>query len=204
MINLVVSFIFSFIYPSFRVFFGVEILISLVAGFIYYLIINIFRSNPDINSVDWNKITNLRYVDWVITTPLLLVSISLFLSKGEKINNLGNLICKIIFFDLIMVFSGYLGTNHMINNTLGQIIGFSAYFMIFYLLYNKFFKEKKLSSFIQFKQILFSAMVILWFLYGVIYNFSNYNRNLSTNILDGISKGVFGLSLVTYLILHKK
>ena len=201
-INLVVSSIFSFVYPSFRVFFAIEVLVTSVAGFIYYLIINTYKTSKKLNSVDWNKITTLRYIDWAITTPLLLLSFNLFLSKGEKVNNLGNFIVWIIFFDLIMILSGYLGSFNIINNNLSQFIGFFAYFIIFYSMYNKFLKGKLVTHTI-FKQIFFYIMLVLWFLYGVIYNASTYNRNAMTNILDGISKGVFGLSLACYLILQK-
>jgi bacteriorhodopsin len=202
LINLVVSSIFSFVYPSFRVYFAIEVLVTSVAGFIYYLIINTYKAGKKSNSIDWDKITTLRYIDWAITTPLLLLSFNLFLSKGEKVNNLGNFIVMIILFDLIMILSGYLGSFNIINNTLSQFIGFFAYFVIFYSMYNKFIKGKLVTHKI-FKQIFFYIMLVLWFLYGVIYNASVYNRNAITNILDGITKGIFGLSLAFYLILEK-
>lgn len=50
---------------------------------------------------------------------------------------------------------------------------------------------------------MFVAIVILWFIYGVVYNASTYNRNIITNVLDGIAKGIFGLSLGSYLILRE-
>ena len=202
-INLFISLIFSFIYPKFRVFFALEVLVTSVAGFIYYWIINTYITSKELNSVDWDKITTLRYIDWSITTPLLLLSFSLFLSKGEKVNNLGNFIVFIIFFDLIMILAGYLGSFNLINNTLSQFIGFFAYFVIFYSIYNKFFQGVKLVTHRIFKEIFFFVMLTLWFLYGVVYNASNYNRNALTNILDGVSKGVFGLSLAAYLLLQK-
>ena len=202
-LNLVISFIFSFIYPKYRVFFALEVLVTSVAGFMYYWIINTYLTSKQLNLVDWDKITTLRYIDWFITTPLLLFSFSLFLSKGEQVKNLGNFIVFIIFFDLIMISAGYLGSFNLINNTLSQFIGFFAYFVIFYSIYNKFFQGGKLLTHIIFKKIFFFIMLFLWFLYGVVYNSSNYNRNAWTNILDGISKGIFGLSLAAYLLLQK-
>ena len=58
---------------------------------------------------DWDKITTLRYIDWSITIPLLILSFSLFLANGEKVKNLGNFIVSLIFFDLIMILAGFLG-----------------------------------------------------------------------------------------------
>jgi bacteriorhodopsin len=203
LINLVFSFIFAFVYPEFSVVFAIEVLISCVAAVVYYLIINISKSAPNIKSIDWKQVTTLRYIDWTITTPLLLFSFSLFLSAGEKVKDLGNFIVKLIFFDLIMILSGYLGTINVLTRVWSQIIGFLAYFIIFYLIYQKFFSGKTITNHSSFKKIMFAAIVILWFIYGVVYNISTYDRNIATNVLDGIAKGIFGLSLGGYLILRE-
>jgi len=198
-INLTFSIIFGIINLNFRKILAIEALTSLIALVIYYLIINIYRKKPSIK--DWDKITILRYIDWSITTPLLLISFSLFLANGEKVKNLGNFIGTLIFFDLIMILSGFLGARNIISDVLSQIVGFSAFFMIFFLIYNKFFREITLTVNILFKEIFFYVMFILWFTYGVIYNLSTINRNIVTNILDGLSKGIFGLTLSICLLL---
>lgn len=203
LINLVFSLVFAFIHPEFSVVFAVEVLISFVAAVVYYLIINISKSAQDLKSIDWKKVTTLRYIDWSITTPLLLFSFSLFLSNGEKVKDLGIFIVKLIFFDLIMILAGYLGTIHVLTRVWSQVIGFSAYFIIFYLIYQKFFRGTTIANHSSFKKIMFVAIVILWFIYGVVYNASTYNRNIITNVLDGIAKGIFGLSLGSYLILRE-
>lgn len=204
LINLLFSFMFAFIHPEFRAVFTIEVLISSVALIIYYLIINICKSAPNLKSVDWKRITTLRYIDWAITTPLLLFSFSLFLSSGEKVKNLGNFVAALIFFDLIMILAGYLGSINVLTTFWSQSIGFLAYFIIFYLIYHKFFQGMKLNTHISFKKLMFITIVILWFIYGVVYNASTYNRNITTNVLDGIAKGIFGLSLGSYLILREK
>lgn len=198
-INLTFSVIFGIINLNFRKILAIEALTSLIALVIYYLIINIYRKKTSIK--DWDKITILRYIDWSITTPLLLISFSLFLANGEKVKNLGNFIGTLIFFDLIMILSGFLGARNIISDVLSQIVGFSAFFMIFFLIYNKFFREITLTVNILFKEIFFYVMFILWFTYGVIYNLSTLNRNIVTNILDGLSKGIFGLTLSICLLL---
>jgi len=198
-INLTFSVIFGIINLNFRKILAIEALTSLIALVIYYLIINIYRKKTSIK--DWDKITILRYIDWSITTPLLLISFSLFLANGEKVKNLGNFIGTLIFFDLIMILSGFLGARNIISDILSQIVGFSAFFMIFFLIYNKFFREITLTANILFKEIFFYVMFILWFTYGVIYNLSTINRNIVTNILDGLSKGIFGLTLSICLLL---
>ena len=203
LINLVISLSFAFIHPEFSAVFAIEVLISFVAAVVYYLIINISKSAPDLKSIDWKKITTLRYIDWSITTPLLLLSFSLFLSSGEKVKDLGSFIAKLIFFDLIMILAGYLGAINILTRVWSQVVGFSAYFIIFYLIYRKFFRGTTITNHSSFKKIMFVAIVILWFIYGVVYNASTYNRNIVTNVLDGIAKGVFGLSLGSYLILRE-
>lgn len=201
-INLTFSVIFGIINLNFRKILAIEALTSLIALVIYYLIINIYRKKTsNLTIKDWDKITILRYIDWSITTPLLLISFSLFLANGEKVKNLGNFIGTLIFFDLIMILSGFLGARNIISDILSQIVGFSAFFMIFFLIYNKFFREITLTVNILFKEIFFYVMFILWFTYGVIYNLSTINRNIVTNILDGLSKGIFGLTLSICLLL---
>ena len=198
-INLTFSVIFGIINLNFRKILAIEALTSLIALVIYYLIINIYRKKTSIK--DWDKITILRYIDWTITTPLLLISFSLFLANGEKVKNLVNFIGTLIFFDLIMILSGFLGVRNIISDVLSQIVGFSAFFMIFFLIYNKFFREITLTVNILFKEIFFYIMFILWITYGIIYNLSTINRNIVTNILDGLSKGIFGLTLSICLLL---
>jgi bacteriorhodopsin len=200
-INLVFSVLFGIINLNFRTILAIESLICIVAGIVYYLIINIYRKTSNMTLADWDKITTLRYIDWSITTPLLLTSFSLFLASGEKVKNLGNFIVSVVFFDLIMILAGFLGAKNVINDVLAQIVGFGAYFMIFFLMYNKFFREVTLSVNILFKQVFFYMMIFLWFIYGVIYNFSIVNRNIITNVLDGLAKGLFGLTLSIYLLL---
>ena len=200
-INLTFSVLFGIINLNFRTILAIESLICIVAGIIYYLIINIFRKTSNMTLADWDKITTLRYIDWSITTPLLLTSFSLFLASGEKVKNLGNFIVAVVFFDLIMILAGFLGAKNIINDVLAQIVGFGAYFMIFFLMYNKFFREVTLTMNILFKQVFFYIMVFLWFIYGVIYNFSIVNRNIITNVLDCLAKGLFGLTLSICLLL---
>jgi bacteriorhodopsin len=200
-INLTFSILFGIINLNFRTILAIESLICIVAGIVYYLIINIYRKTSNMTLADWDKITTLRYIDWAITTPLLILSFSLFLANGEKVKNLGNFIVSLIFFDLIMILAGFLGSKNIISDILSQIVGFGAYFMIFFLMYNKFFREVTLSVNILFKQVFFYLMLILWFIYGVIYNFSTINRNIITNVLDGLAKGLFGLTLSICLLL---
>jgi bacteriorhodopsin len=200
-INLTFSVIFGIINLNFRTILAIESLICIVAGIVYYLIINIYRKTSNMTLADWDKITTLRYIDWSITTPLLILSFSLFLANGEKVKNLGNFIVSLIFFDLIMILAGFLGSKNIISDVLSQIIGFGAYFMIFFLMYNKFFREVTLTVNILFKEIFFYIMLFLWFIYGVIYNLSTINRNIITNVLDALAKGVFGLTLSICLLL---
>jgi bacteriorhodopsin len=200
-INLTFSVIFGIISLNFRTILAIESLICIVAGIVYYLIINIYRKTSNMTLADWDKITTLRYIDWSITTPLLILSFSLFLANGEKVKNLGNFIVSLIFFDLIMILAGFLGSKNIISDVLSQIIGFGAYFMIFFLMYNKFFREVTLTVNILFKEIFFYIMLFLWFIYGVIYNLSTINRNIITNVLDALAKGLFGLTLSICLLL---
>ena len=177
-INLTFSVLFGIINLNFRTILAIESLICIVAGIVYYFIINIYRKTSSMTVADWNKITTLRYIDWSITTPLLKTSFTLFLANGEKVRNLSNFIVSLIFFDLIMILAGFLGSKNIINDVLAQIVGFGAYFMIFFLMYNKFFREVTLSVNILFKQVFFPLSLISLFLFGLSTPYLSINVSL--------------------------
>ena len=60
---------------------NLETCISLVACYFYSIfIVKVADYNPD--SFDWKEITQIRYIDWSITTPLMLLSLCLILSMN--------------------------------------------------------------------------------------------------------------------------
>lgn len=166
------------------------------------------------NLVNLKSVMNKRYLDWFITTNFLLISISLLFIyfnqrqnekdpiEIEKKNNVKELFIKnipkftpILIYNNLMLIIGYLGEIQKIPKVFSTSIGFVFFFLSFYYLYYFFAKYSKSGKF------LFYILALIWGLYGVSHTFGSYWKNISYNILDLISKNIFGVFLV-YMILH--
>ena len=77
--------------------------------------------------------TFFRYVDWILTVPLMCVEFYLITKKaGAKIG----LLWKLIFASLVMLITGYLGeTIDRNNSVLWGVLSGAAYFYIVYLIW---------------------------------------------------------------------
>ena len=156
------------------------------------------------------KITQKRYYDWSITTPVMLITLSSYLiylriteTQGSGAipsfldvieNNYVNFI-KIIILNALMLLFGYLGEINVINTVPSVIAGFIPFFAMFYLIYDKYAQYTKSGLY------LFYYFVVVWALYGVAALMSYKWKNTCYNILDLFSKNFFGLFLA-YLIVR--
>ena len=144
-----------------------------------------------------------RYIDWVITTPLLIVTLILFLSQFENTTQeLPNCtIILVLIINWVMLLLGYVGEEgvDIINNDTAWICSFIFFTILFGLLYFIFLRDKKYRP-SMIKYIFFFYFFILWVFYGVIYKLPYRQRNIYTNILDTFSKGFFGFFILFYFI----
>jgi len=53
---------------------NIETTVSIVAGLVYYMFLKKLKKDD----VDLHEITKLRYIDWAITTPLIILVMMLF------------------------------------------------------------------------------------------------------------------------------
>jgi bacteriorhodopsin len=169
----------------------IETAVNIIASFAYsYLLILI--KNPN-----FTNITIFRYLDWFITTPLLLLSFILYLQylKNQKHTNNDNIstieidyhkLFIIIILNIFMLIFGILGETGKINHIIGCLLGFIPFFAMFYLIW-KWYGDYNSNKNI------FTIFIIIWSLYGVIYFLPNIPKNISYNILDIIAKVGFGL-----------
>jgi hypothetical protein len=152
------------------------------------------------------NITPFRYLDWSITTPLMLITLSGFLYHDEtKRTRLSNFlskykdsILKIVSLNAAMLLFGIFGEFGYLTPYLASALGFIPFLFNF-----KYIKETFLpSSDDTFKNATFYWFVFFWALYGV-FAVMNYTiKNTGYNILDIFAKNFFGLFLA-YIILSK-
>ena len=171
---------------------GIETFVQFVEGFFYVWIM--FALN------DLNKMTPRRYIDWTITTPIMLLSTILFFeyNKRKEMNeepfttmefyetNKTN-IYKIFVYNGLMLLCGFLSEIGYIDKRIGIPLGFVFFYLSFNLIYTEYgYKTKE-------NKILFSVLVTLWALYGFSAMLPLKPKNISYNMLDIVAKNFYGL-----------
>lgn len=156
--------------------------VTCIASFHYYYMLY-SKSSP----------VSYRYFDWFFTTPILLLDLCLLLDIFDI-----KLIKQVVILNTLMLLIGYLGEMGVLSMNTSTILGFIPFGMIFYMIYsrytNKHRENKTLPDKIRNDNILYYSFVSLWSLYGInhLVPFMDI-KNINYNILDLITKGVFGL-----------
>ena len=148
---------------------------------------------------NYNILTRRRYIDWVITTPTMLVSTIIFMryieykEKNKEIPDFWKIIdeekgaiLQIIIYNFFMLAFGYLGESQLIDKTLSIGIGF----IFFCLSFNKLYEYAKET---ETGMNLYKFLVSVWSLYGVSAMLNNTTKNICYNLLDIVSKKFYGL-----------
>lgn len=169
---------------------NIETAVSLIAGYVY----SIFLTMTDREDFTLEHITQVRYMDWVITTPFLILGLVLFFTFYSK--KPVSFVCflTVIFFNYLMLLFGYLGETEKINKNMGGILGFVAYALMLYFMFHYFVKHDDFRH----KVTIFIVFAIIWSFYGIAYYLSQEDKNILYNFLDVISKSGFGLFMWLY------
>jgi bacteriorhodopsin len=181
--------------PSVRHALNLETCISLVAGYFYSIfLVQLNETEKRGNQIDYADVTKLRYVDWAITTPMMLFVLAIVLCQhsGAKIKL--STILIIIFLNYLMLSIGCLGEFGVLHSVFACLLGFVPFVIMFWIIYVNFVKPKyHLASY-----ILFFVYLIIWSLYGAVYLLEDNLKNIIYNILDCIAKCVVGNFLFVY------
>ena len=179
----------------------------LMFEFIVQLIEGIFYIWLAYNFTKIVNVTPKRYIDWVITTPTMLITLMLYLIYLNKkttndTNDLeiftllkenSSVIIPIILLNWLMLLFGYLGEMKIIPVLLGVILGFIPFLTYYYMIYVNFVTQNTPGY------LLFWYFFFFWSLYGVVAVLPYYMKNAFYNILDLFAKNFFGLFL-SYII----
>ena len=181
--------------PSVRHILNLETCISIVAGYFYSIFLSqISNSAISDEKIDWTEITKVRYIDWSITTPMMLLALCLVLSqnvgKSVKFSTIGT----IVLLNYFMLYTGYMGEINAAIKFICMVAGFIAFFIMFYIIYNNFVAPKYSGV----NYTLFFIYLTVWSMYGIVYMLPEEYKNISTNILDLIAKCLIGLGLWVY------
>lgn len=181
--------------PLVRHIFNLETAISLVGGYFYSVFVGMIDDYKKNNlPYDWNAITKIRYIDWSITTPLMLLSLCLVLAnESKKIVHLTTILL-IFFLNYVMLYVGYLGEINVLNKNIACIGGFIPFTILFYIIFKNYTVIDKGLS----KYFLLLVYMITWSFYGMVYLLGDEYKNIAMNILDCFSKCIVGLLLWVY------
>ena len=164
---------------------NLETAVSLIASYVY----SVFASMVDKEDFSLEKVTTYRYMDWVITTPMLLLALLLFISYLNKDELHLKKFLFLVLLNFGMLMSGYFGETGQINKYLALFGGFAFYISLVLFIWFMYVHGKK----IKIQKIVFFFFITVWSMYGVAFMFDEYTKNLTYNILDIIAKVFFGL-----------
>ena len=137
----------------------------------------------------------MRYTDWVISTPIMILVLCLVLGMENKILVKFPKLMLILLFNFLMLLSGYLGEINKLSKTTALISGFVFFFAMYGTIWKTFMnKTKTLQS-----QIIYYLFLILWGFYGVFYMTNKITKVVGYNILDLIAKAFVGIFFWLYL-----
>jgi bacteriorhodopsin len=181
--------------PIVRHIFNLETTISIVAGYFYSVFVaKIDEAEKQNKPLDWLELTKTRYSDWVITTPMMLLALVVVLGYNSKITVKFITMISIVLLNYVMLYIGYLGETNVLKRFYAMIIGFVAFFSMFFIIFMNFVRPKY--NFVN--NVLFGFYLTVWSLYGIVYMFGEETKNIVMNALDCTAKCLIGLFLWVY------
>jgi bacteriorhodopsin len=191
----------------------VELFVQVIEFMFYIWLIYYF------NKISHN-ITPVRYLDWAITTPLMLITLAAYLSHNGTTSNTSNTsnisktpdrlsdfllnntgsIVKIVVLNAAMLMFGFIGEIGLLSPYISTALGFIPFVINFKYIKDTFLSSSKDTV----KNLLFYWFVFFWSLYGVFAVMKYTVKNIGYNILDIFAKNFFGIFLAYVIMLKSK
>ena len=196
--------------PQIRHIMNLETCISVVAGYFYGVFVNklnlaekkMNEENEDSEEenkkqeLPLEKINDMRYTDWAISTPLMLLVLCMVLGMENKITVTFMPFVLILLFNFLMLGSGYVGELGKLSTTMANVVGFLFFFLMYGTIWKVYMTGSKVTSQ---SKVIFWLFVILWAMYGVFYQTPQLTKIFGYNILDLLSKAFVGIFFWFYL-----
>jgi bacteriorhodopsin len=169
-------------------------LVTLVAGVHYYYMRDYWVAEMQTPIV-------YRYIDWLITVPLLMIEFYIILKAvGASVSS--NSFWRLLVGTLVMLLGGYLGEAQVISATLGFIIGMIGWAVIIWEIFGG--EASKAADANEGIKSAFNALRIIvlvgWAIYPLGYVFGYMlgsvdpgSLNIIYNLADFVNKILFGL-----------
>ena len=169
-------------------------LVTLVAGVHYYYMRDYWVMEQATPIV-------YRYIDWLITVPLLMIEFYIILKAvGATVS--ANSFWRLLVGTLVMLLGGYLGESQVISSTLGFVIGMIGWAVIIWEIFGG--EASKAANANAGIKSAFNALRIIvlvgWAIYPLGYVFGymlgsvdDGSLNIIYNLADFVNKILFGL-----------
>lgn len=176
-----------------------ETLVQIIEGCFYVWVI-FALSNLKIMS-------SRRYIDWYLTTPMMLFTTIIFMEYQKNLKNNDNKIITLHNFikenkkQILIIFSlNFLMLSFGLMNELNYMNVFNAVIIgtIFFLI-NFYYIYQEYANYTDIGIKLFYFLFIVWGLYGVAACLNNTYKNTMYNCLDIIAKNFYGLFIYYYI-----
>jgi bacteriorhodopsin len=184
--------------PKWRTSVTVAGLVTFIAFFHYWYMRDAW--GPALASGD---LTQLRYIDWLITVPLQIVEFYLILKVVGKVTI--SLFWQLLVASIVMLIGGLLGEMDVIDATIGFVIGMIGWLYVVYLIFVGGAAKASAEGGNKSVQSAFNSMKLIvlvgWAIYPIGYilgNMIDINdgvqiMNIVYNFADLINKTAFGL-----------
>ena len=180
---------------------GLEMIVQIIEFVFYIGFLSVFNLKD---------LTQKRYYDWFLSTPVMLFTISLYffyvnfiegrdkkpIDITEFTKNNSKQIIIFIILNFLMLLFGYLAEVGIMNRGLAFVLGTAALcgsFGVIYESYAKFSEQTK---------NIFWIMFGLWAMYGIAFLMPPVAKNVGYTALDIFAKNFFGIFL--YYIIRQK
>ena len=170
---------------------NLETVISIIAGYFYSQFVKKIQNKE----LDYREINMTRYLDWAITTPVMLLVLCLVFVYNTKERLSAKFFLLILLLNYGMLGLGYLGETQQISKNTGLIGGWVFFVILYGLLYFTFLRNRNVFD----NNIIFVAFVVFWSGYGILYKTNEEVKNIGYNVLDLFSKCFVGIFFWAYL-----
>jgi bacteriorhodopsin len=173
----------------------VSALVTFIAAFHYFYMREVWVSTGDTP-------TDFRYIDWLLTVPLLMIEFYLILSAITKVA--GGVFWRLLIGTLVMLVPGYMGEAGYMNATLGFVIGMLGWAFILYEIFageaSKVAASQAPAAVQKSYNLMKWTVTIGWAIYPIGYFFGYLaggtdvgTLNIVYNLADVLNKIAFGL-----------
>lgn len=151
------------------------------------------------------RIVRFRYLDWMLTTPFMLITLMAFLGGSEDeplwtfVQTHSDFITSVVSLNALMLVLGLSGEFQCVPQTQSVVLGFLPFFTYFAMIYSRFIYQKNIApSRVQ----LFYYFFLIWTTYGMVALVPSEPKNIGYNILDLFSKNFLGVVLSVMLFVR--